>query len=56
MKAGKTHRTTSSKCRFSLKLYSKEALTQAFPCEFYEIFKNTYFAEHFKATDSDVLY
>ena len=27
-------------------LYKKKALAQAFSCEFYEIFKSTYFIEH----------
>ena len=30
----------------------KEALAQVFFCEFYEIFKNTFFTEHLRATAS----
>ena len=30
----------------------KETLTQVFPCEFFEISKNTFFAEHIWTTDS----
>ena len=31
----------------------KEAMAQVFSCEFCEIFKNTFFTEHFRATASD---
>ena len=30
----------------------KETLAQVFSCEFYEIFKNTYFEEHLRTTAS----
>ena len=30
----------------------KEALTQVFSCEFYEIFKNTFFTEHLRTIAS----
>ena len=33
----------------------KEALTQMFPCEFCESFKNTYFEEHLRISGSDYL-
>ena len=31
-------------------LYQKEPPTQVFPCEICDIFKNTYFEEHLRAT------
>ena len=33
--------------------YKKEVLTQVFSCEFCEIFKNTFFTEHLRATASE---
>ena len=33
----------------------KETLAQVFPCEFSEIFKNTYFEEHLRIATSDYL-
>ena len=33
----------------------KETLAQVFPCEFYEIFKNTFFTELLRATASFTL-
>ena len=34
----------------SLKFYEKETPTLMFPCEYYEIFKNTYFIERLQTT------
>ena len=34
------------------KLIKKEILAQVFPCEFCEIFKNTYFEEHLRTAAS----
>ena len=34
----------------------KETLAQVFSCEFYEIFKNTFFTEHLRTTASDDIY
>ena len=31
----------------------KETLAQVFSCEFYEIFKNTFFTEHLRMTASE---
>ena len=36
-------------------LIEKGTLAQVFLCEFYEIFKTTIFAEHFRETASDIL-
>ena len=33
---------------WGLQLYEKKTLTQVFFCEFYEIFQNTFFIEHFR--------
>ena len=33
----------------------KEALTKVFSCEFFEIFKNTYFTGHFRTTASVIM-
>ena len=38
-----------------VKLLKKEILTQAFSCEFCEIFKNTIFTAHFRETASEIL-
>ena len=35
-----------------LQLYEKETPTQVFFCEYYEIFKNTYFEKHQRMTAS----
>ena len=50
---------TCARVSFLLKLQAevcnfikKEALVQVFYCEFYEIPKNTFFAEHVRATAS----
>ena len=37
-------------------LLKKETLTQVFPREFWEIFKNTLFMEHLRATGEYLLY
>ena len=37
-----------------MKLYLKEALAKVTFCEFCEIFKNTFFAEHLRVTASDI--
>ena len=34
-------------------LIKKEALAQVFSCEFCEIFKNTFFTEHFRETATE---
>ena len=39
---------------FDGKLILKESLTQVFSCEYYKIFKNTYFDENLRTTVSAV--
>ena len=39
---------------FDGKLILKESLTQVFSCEYYKIFKNTYFDENLRTTASAV--
>ena len=39
----------------SCNFVKKEALTQMFPCEFWESFKNTYLEEHLRISGSDYL-
>ena len=39
---------------FDGKLILKESLTQVFSCEYYKIFKNTYFDENLQTTASAV--
>ena len=39
-----------------LQLYQKETPTQVFPCEFYEIFKNSCFTEHLATTSGISLF
>ena len=34
--------------KFTFNFTKSETLAQAFPCEFYEISKNTFFAEHLR--------
>ena len=38
---------------FGLQLYQKETPTQEFSCELCEIFKSTFFTEHFQTTASE---
>ena len=39
---------------WGLQIYLKETLAKVTFCEFYEIFKNTFFAEHLRVTASDI--
>ena len=45
-----------SQSLWGLQIYlKKETQTQVFSCEFYEIFKDTFFTEHLRVTASDFL-
>ena len=43
---------TCAKISFLINFIKKKALAQVFSCEFSEIFKNTFFTEHLRATSS----
>ena len=45
-------RPDAANTQYSLRLYSKEAPTQVFFYEIWEIFKNIYFEEHLRRTAS----
>ena len=42
-------------CKKTCKFIKKESLAQVFSCEFCEIFKNTFFTEHFRTIASATL-